>query len=359
MPGKQNFISSPPKISIIVPVYDVELYLRQCLDSLVNQTLENIEIICINDGSPDNSIGILNEYAQNDSRIMVINQKNMGLSGARNRGLKVATGEYIMFVDGDDWVDLNICEKLYGTASLENADCVMCSYVKEFKNRSVVNHIFKEEYLVLEKNETKYRFHRRLFGLVEKELSRPEDCDLIVSACMQLYRREIAASVDFLDTKLIGTEDALFQIYVYYYFAKFVYIDMPLYHYRKTNQSSLTSTHKTDLFERWQNLYDIMQDFIYKYCDEPVYHEALDNRIVFSMIGLGLNEIYASEKSIIKKARRLKNMLETERYREAYERFKFKCLPLKWKMFFGLCKFKLTLALVFMLLAVEYLRKRQ
>lgn len=93
-----------PKVSIIVPVYNVENYLRKCLDSLINQTLKNIEIICINDGSTDNSLSILEEYASKDERIIVINQENAGVSSARNRGLEIATGEYIAFVDADDSV---------------------------------------------------------------------------------------------------------------------------------------------------------------------------------------------------------------------------------------------------------------
>ena len=101
-----------PKISIIVPVYNVEQYLRQCLDSLVNQTYQNIEIITINDGSSDHSIDVLCEYAAMDTRIMVIDKENEGVAAARNDAMKVATGEYLMFADGDDWIELHACERL-------------------------------------------------------------------------------------------------------------------------------------------------------------------------------------------------------------------------------------------------------
>lgn len=104
------------KVSVIVPVYNVEKYLRECLNSLVNQTLKEIEIICINDGSEDSSLEILNEYASKDSRFVIINQENSGQSVARNKGLDVAKGEYIGFVDSDDWVDLNFFENLYSEA---------------------------------------------------------------------------------------------------------------------------------------------------------------------------------------------------------------------------------------------------
>ena len=102
------------KVSVIVPVYNCEKYLKKCLDSLVNQTLKDIEIICVNDGSTDNSGRILEEYT--DSRIKIITKENGGLSSARNAGIAVAKGEYLGFVDSDDWVDLDFYEKLYNTA---------------------------------------------------------------------------------------------------------------------------------------------------------------------------------------------------------------------------------------------------
>ena len=110
------------KVSIIVPVYNIEKYLAKCLDSLINQTLKEIEIICVNDGSTDNSAEILNEYAQKDSRIRIINQENTGLSAARNTGINNANGEYIGYVDSDDWVDLNFYENLYNAAKENDAD---------------------------------------------------------------------------------------------------------------------------------------------------------------------------------------------------------------------------------------------
>jgi glycosyltransferase involved in cell wall biosynthesis len=111
------------KISVIVPVYNVEPYLCRCLDSLVNQTLRDIEIICINDSSPDGSLSILKKYAKKDNRIKIIDfKKNQGVSIARNSGMKAAKGEYIGFCDPDDYVDLNFYEKLYNLAKNKNAD---------------------------------------------------------------------------------------------------------------------------------------------------------------------------------------------------------------------------------------------
>lgn len=108
------------KVSIIIPVYNVENYLRVCLDSVVNQTYSDLEIICINDGSTDSSLDILNEYAKNDSRILVVSQSNRGLAAARNTGLEYVTGELCYFLDSDDYIERNLIE--YAVKIFENFD---------------------------------------------------------------------------------------------------------------------------------------------------------------------------------------------------------------------------------------------
>jgi len=110
-----------PKISIIIPVYNVEKYLRQCLDSVVNQTMRDIQIICVNDGSPDGSRAILQEYANRDSRIEIIDKPNGGLSSARNAAYPSIKGKYTLFVDSDDWIELDLCEKTYRKAETTGA----------------------------------------------------------------------------------------------------------------------------------------------------------------------------------------------------------------------------------------------
>lgn len=122
------------KISIIVPVYNVEKYLKKCLDSLVNQTLQDLEIICINDGSTDGSLEILNSYAQKDLRIKVLSQENSKQGAARNRGLEIATGEFISFIDSDDWVDLDFYEKMLNSIENNDIDFALSEAVRIKKN---------------------------------------------------------------------------------------------------------------------------------------------------------------------------------------------------------------------------------
>ena len=108
------------KYSVIVPVYNVEKYINECLSSLINQTYKNIEIVVINDGSSDNSLSLIEEYSRIDDRIRVIDQKNMGLGYTRNVGIDNAVGDYILFVDSDDYISLNTCEEIEAVLSYNN-----------------------------------------------------------------------------------------------------------------------------------------------------------------------------------------------------------------------------------------------
>ncbi len=118
------------KVSVIIPVFNVEKYLNQCLDSVCAQTLKDIEIICINDGSTDNSYNLLCEYAKLDSRIIIVNQNNKGVSSARNAGVKLAKGEFLCFIDSDDYVDSDYLEKLYQSAVTNNCEIACSGFIK-------------------------------------------------------------------------------------------------------------------------------------------------------------------------------------------------------------------------------------
>ena len=118
-----------PKISVILSIYNVEPYLRECLDSVVNQTFRDLEIICVNDGSTDGSLSILEEYAAKDSRVQIVNKENGGQNSARNAGLDRASGEYVAIVDSDDWLDVTAYEKAYARAKESDADMTQYSFI--------------------------------------------------------------------------------------------------------------------------------------------------------------------------------------------------------------------------------------
>lgn len=128
------------KISVIVPIYKVEDYLHRCVDSIINQTYTNLEIILVDDGSPDNCPMICDEYAKKDSRIRVVHKKNGGLSDARNAGIDIATGEYIMFIDSDDFVDIEMMESMMKNMIDNNVDMVVCNIKYVYEDREVVKY---------------------------------------------------------------------------------------------------------------------------------------------------------------------------------------------------------------------------
>ena len=117
-----------PKVSIIIPIFNLENHLHQCLESAVNQTLADIEILCVNDGSRDRSLEIIKDFEERDRRIVVIDQPNGGVASARNAGLNAAKGEYVRFLDGDDSLPLEACANLYRFARQENSDVLICGY---------------------------------------------------------------------------------------------------------------------------------------------------------------------------------------------------------------------------------------
>lgn len=344
-----------PKISIIVPVYNVEKYIDRCVKSLINQTLQDIEIILVDDGSPDSCPRKCDDYANSDSRVQVIHKENDGLSSARNEGLKLIKGQYYMFVDSDDWLDLEACEVCYREVVAADADCLMFSYTKEFEGHSIVNHIFSNDKIIWGNAEIKKNFHRRLFGLCGKELSRPQDGDLIVSACMQLFRTSKFQEIRFVDTQKIGTEDCWYQILVYENCKKFVYLDRPYYHYTRVNEGSLTTKYNPYLFDRWQRMYDYMGNYILEHNKGEEYKKALENRIALSVLGAGINQAHSND-SLIRGSRRIKEMLQSKRYEKALSQLDISAMPLPWKVFFLLAKHKQTFLLFAMLKLIEYLR---
>ena len=127
------------KVSIVIPIYNVEKYLRECLDSVIGQTLQDIEIICVNDGSKDSSLAIMQEYAERDERVKIIDKPNSGYGNSMNRGFDMATGEYIGIVESDDYADANMFETLYRVAKEENADVVKGGFYYFFSKPEVSN----------------------------------------------------------------------------------------------------------------------------------------------------------------------------------------------------------------------------
>ena len=183
-----------PKISIIVPIYNVEAYLDRCMQSLIMQTLREIEIIMVDDESPDNCPTICDNYAKQDSRIKVIHKKNGGLGFARNSGLEIATGKYIAFLDSDDFVDISMYETLYNTATQYNLDTVFCG----FNQYSSYNIKSKQEVSTFTIYEGKYIKEKVLLNIIllSKKKIEPYLCRFGMPYIQtNLYKKIIFASV--------------------------------------------------------------------------------------------------------------------------------------------------------------------
>ena len=196
------------KVSIIVPVYNVEKYLDRCIQSLVNQSLNNIEIILVDDGSLDNCPKICDEYARNDSRIKVIHKKNAGLGYARNSGLEIASGEYVAFVDSDDYVDITMYEKLYNETIHNKYDIVYCGFVVEKKDQSTYIENAKDRILL--KKEKIIELCRNMIACnVEEKNERTES----MAVWHGIYKKEIIDryNVKFESERDILSEDIVFD----------------------------------------------------------------------------------------------------------------------------------------------------
>lgn len=225
------------KISIIVPVYNAGKYLNACLESIKNQTYKEIEVILINDGSTDASLSICQEYSKRDSRFIVVNKDNEGVSETRNRGIKIATGEFIMFLDADDWIEENTCEILYNQIRKNDAEMVFCNYIMEYENgRKNVN--FNSETKVITGEEIKKDI---ILPLIEEE-----DKNLVHTRAAfrgpwgKLFKKSIIdeKKIRFNKELSIG-EDFIFNLEYLKYIKKVVIEDEYLYHYRINNQSAL------------------------------------------------------------------------------------------------------------------------
>lgn len=345
-------------ISVIVPVYNVEKYLRMCMDSIVNQTYSNLEIICVNDGSKDSSRSILKEYEEKDKRIRVIDKKNGGLSDARNTGLQYVHGEYIMFVDSDDWLEVTACEKSLKIAKEYQVDVVMWPYMREFGHVSLQKNIFDHD-IFFDHKQTHEKIYRRFFGLYEEELAHPENADAIVTVWGKLYRSDLILQndVQFIDTKIIGTEDALFNVQLFKYVETCYYTNDFLAHYRKDNSGSLTNAYKRDLILQWKTLFRLMEEELIDNQLEQNFFQSLDNRISLSLIGLGLN-VLTHDVGIKYKLDELSTLLNDETIRKALKKFKLNFLPIHWKIFFYSAKIRATLAIYFLLLVMNRLRSK-
>ena len=240
-----------PYLSIIVPVYNVEQYLDECLSSIINQTYTDWECICVNDGSTDKSCQILERYAEQDSRIRLISQENKGLAATRSEGMLWAKGKFIIFVDSDDYLDTNACEQLVLIAETHNMDVLGYSY-KTYPNGCSSKYSMQTEKLLSPS---------RLLG----STSVPQSSDDMCFVWRYMIRRELLTEFNIhFNSKVRFAEDMIFVMEVFSY-ARNVYLtDFAPYNYRTNNPHSIMHESKYNPYmeESLQLVYDIKRQII-------------------------------------------------------------------------------------------------
>ncbi len=228
------------KVSVIVPVYNTEEYLDICLDSLINQGFKDFEVICVNDGSTDNSLEILRKYAELDKRIKVFSKQNGGLASARNFGMKYAKGEYVTFVDSDDFLSPAALERMFFNIS-ENKSDFMFSYI--FQLYGMTGNILE----LPSKKEFEIHISSPVFN--EQDLNAELYIKMLSSVCGKMYRRNFIKDIKFLEETIL--EDTLFFAECWLKAERISYDLEPLYFYRKhaQNTASELDTKFTDIFK--------------------------------------------------------------------------------------------------------------
>lgn len=328
-------------VSIIVPVYNVENYIDRCISSLLGQTYKNIEIVLVNDGSIDASLQLIRKYI--DPRIVLIDKKNGGLSSARNLGIKFATGSYIIYVDGDDYLDQHTIEFLMKEVD-KDTDVVLFPYIKDFSNKSLYAPLFDKDKLFLDKQSVYQNILAKLIGPSKVlGLNGPDTMDRLNTAWGKLYRREVIGDIQFADTKEIGPEDCWFNICVFFNCKKVKYITSTRYHYNKTNSSSLLHKYDMNLIEKRWTMYRYIFTFLEEQKLED-FKKNLLNRIYMERFML-LKNIWFSNAIWKTKYRLSDSLLNDQRYIKVIRKFKTHNLPLKWRLFYWLCDKKVSIVI--------------
>ena len=236
-----------PIISVIVPVYNAEPFLSRCVDSLLSQTLQDIEVVLVDDGSTDSSKALCEQYATNDARVKVVSQPNRGVAMARQTGIDAACGVYSIHVDPDDWLSEGSLEAIASRAKETDADIIYFNYVKEYADRSSV----KKEKLYTSDQRGKYirnMYNHKAFGTL----------------CNKCVKRSVYTENQLHHPKYGYAEDCFLSVQLVGYAKTLAYLDMDIYHYRKTNPTSITrqglKRRKGEYIANFLDLYEKYQD---------------------------------------------------------------------------------------------------
>lgn len=346
---QQDAQSSMPKISVIVPIYNVEKYLKRCLESLRLQTLKDIEIILVDDGSSDECPNICEQYSREDKRFRTIHKKNEGLGFARNTGILLAKGEFIAFVDSDDYVSADMYEIMYNAAKKNSV--LLVASGRRFERPEGVWHLEKEceEEILIDEKEVKDYILNMVACLpyVKKERLHQMSCWRF------LYSRKIINQyqLSFLSEREVVSEDVPFQIDYFSKMKSMVLLPNCFYNYC-LNNSSLTSTFQAEKFCRYKKLREIIYN---KILDEPTARNRVDRCFIGQSRQLIL-QLASSTDSFDKKYKTVKKYLNDDIWKELIS-YKPLYLPLFQGLFHWFCIHRLTFPLLVIALLASCYKK--
>lgn len=254
-------------VSVVVPVYNVEKYLDRCIDSIINQTYKNLEIILVDDGSKDCSGIMCDEYAKKDERIKVIHKENNGAAVARNTGLEISTGDYIAFVDSDDYIELTMYEDMMKINQQYDCDIVMCDCFKENdKEKNVFTHTIRKGFY------DKKQLYKEYFPTLL--MANSVDYPPSISNCLMVFKKSLIKNNDLKYKEgMRFSEDLLFGSQAMYYANSFYYMKNQCYYHYVANPNSVTQTYYENKWDLMKLLYIAINEFFISKKDYKFQHQ--------------------------------------------------------------------------------------
>lgn len=322
-------------ISVIIPVYNVEKYLRRCVESVLNQTYDNLEIILVDDGSLDKSGIICDEYARKDERVKTIHKKNGGLSSARNAGMKIASGEYMGFIDSDDDIETHMYEKMYDVAEKYNVDFVMSDYIR----------IEDEEKIFLKTTEIRGGYYSKadIKEIIYPQLIMNEKLKYgpLLSVWHCLYRADFLKKNNLsFDEEVRWSEDNIFSAFAGYHASSFFYLKSEgLYHYYN-NPGTITTGYR----ERAWTVYSVMNTHLHNFFDKVTdydFNTQLNYHLIFYACNC-LGQVSKSKKKFKEKIKMRAEIMNSDNLKKVFSEFRFPKWHWKLKVQIFLIKYKLT-----------------
>ena len=303
-------------ISVIVPVYNVEKYLRECIDSIIRQTYKNIEIILIDDGSKDSSGQICDEYTKKDKRIKVIHQENRGVSSSRNLGIKKSNGKWITFVDSDDWLEDNFIEVLFNIAKRENADISISGY-NRVQNSKI-------EKINISTEIQEYNSYEYLIKTLNPQTG--------LGFChMRLIRKAVINNIQF-DENLPVAEDALFNMQISTKINKAIHSNKNLYNYRNNSESVVKKYN-----EKYAQKYLEAMEAIKKYLEDNKLNDReiiqnYYNFVAYHVLLIAVNYCYHPNNPSKNKRQILQKVCNIEEFKKAIEKCNYQNITITRKI---------------------------